>query len=139
MSYLIIIKLTLYGCHSLSYSVISAEALTPVGSHTGPCQLVFEKKSITIKGRSSSELGVWPYDVIRRFFCHDLVYFTFTSGRRGPFGVQDYKFRVQEHDLVALQKVLAQYTGGPMFASVSDYNYDHFWKKLFRSISIDRC
>ncbi|XP_019850652.1 PREDICTED: microtubule-associated protein 1A-like [Amphimedon queenslandica] len=91
--------------------VIPADALTPVGTYTGKCQLIFEKTSITIKGASSSEIGVWPYDVIRRFYCHDLIYFRFTSGRRGPYGVQDYKFRVNEHDLVALQKVLAQYTG----------------------------
>lgn len=91
--------------------VIPADALTPVGTYTGKCQLIFEKISITIKGASSSEIGVWPYDVIRRFYCHDSIYFRFTSGRRGPYGVQDYKFRVNEHDLVALQKVLAQYTG----------------------------
>lgn len=85
--------------------------MTPINGYTGPCKLCLSKRYLSIKTDSLNELGTWPYESIRRFFTQDLNYFSFTSGRRGPFGVADYKFNVNELDLILLQKTLTQNTG----------------------------
>ncbi len=73
--------------------------------------LVLSKKSIEVKKNDVESLGKWAFEFIRRFHSQDLNYFSFTSGRRGPFGVQDYTFRLNEDDLKQLQYLLSQHTG----------------------------
>lgn len=69
------------------------------------------KKSIEVKTDKDEDLGKWNFDLIRRFHCQNTHYFSFTSGRRGPYGVQDYTFKLQENDLKQLQLLLSQRTG----------------------------
>lgn len=90
---------------------IPANALTPVHEYKGPCTLVLTKKSIEVRTDKDEDLGKWNFEFIRRFHSQDTQYFSFTSGRRGPYGVQDYSFRLQENDLKQLQLLLSQRTG----------------------------
>lgn len=67
-------------------AVIGANAVSPVGDHQGPCQLVLSQKSITVSVSAENgtrDLGTWPFDCIRRFHSQDQCYFSFTSGRYG--------------------------------------------------------
>ena len=47
--------------------------------------------------------------------------FTFTSGRRGPFGVSDYAFELSEEMLSSLQQTLSQFIG--VKCACMYYNY----------------
>ena len=91
-------------------SCIPAHALTPVRDYKGPCTLVLSKRSIGVS-TDNENLGTWPFECIRRFHSQDLNYFSFTSGRRGPYGVCDYTFKIKDEDLKKLQDILSQCTG----------------------------
>ena len=94
----------------MTASCIPVHALTPVRDYKGPCTLVLSKRSIGVS-TDNENLGTWPFECIRRFHSQDLNYFSFTSGRRGPYGVCDYTFKIKDEDLKKLQDILSQCTG----------------------------
>ena len=94
------------------FIAFAAETIVPIKEYHGPCRLTLSKKAINIASTLRNEdLGTWPYDCIRKFHSQDLHIFSFTSGRRGPYGVKDYSFRLKEIDLIQLQQLLSQNTG----------------------------
>ena len=83
-----------------------------VGNHSGSCLLHLTGAAITIKYMHGEEIASWPYNVIRQFRTdEDTRQFSFFSGRRGPFGVAEYKFDMTESMLQDLQDALTQFTG----------------------------
>lgn len=64
-------------------------------------------------------MGIWPYNVIRDFSCRDDK-FSFTSGRRGPFGVGTHQFQLTPPVLSKLTSAITVITGaqfGPKTSS----------------------
>ena len=97
---------------SLSDTEFHASAQTMVGNNTGACLLQLTGAAITVKFVQTNVTSSWPYNCIRQFRAdEDTKQFSFFSGRRGPFGVAEYKFDMTEKMLLALQDALTQFTG----------------------------
>ena len=68
--------------------------------------------------RNGRALGSWPYNVIRDFSCRD-GNFSFTSGRRGPFGVGTYQFQLTPSVLTKLTSAVTMLTGAQFGRTIS--------------------
>ena len=63
-----------------------------------------------MKQGNGVEIAKWPYNCIRQFKAEDETgKFSFVSGRRGPYGVAEYNFGLD--DVGELQHALSQFTG----------------------------
>ena len=63
------------------------------------------------------EINKWPYNCIRQFRAEDETgKFSFVSGRRGPYGVAEYNFKLHNDSLVDLQGALTEFTGAQFSA-----------------------
>ena len=83
-----------------------------VGNNSGACLLHLTGAAITVKFTQTNDMASWPYNCIRQFRAdEDTKQFSFFSGRRGPYGVAEYKFDMTEKMLLALQDALTQFTG----------------------------
>ena len=60
--------------------------------------------------RNGRAIGSWPYNAIRDFSCRDGS-FSFTSGRRGPFGIGTYRFQLTPTVLTKLTSAVTLITG----------------------------
>ena len=100
-------------------SEFPASAKTMVGNNSGSCLLHLTGAAITVKFTHANESASWPYNCIRQFRAdEDTQQFSFFSGRRGPYGVAEYKFDMTEQMLLALQDALTQFTGAQFSGSV---------------------
>ena len=95
------------------YTEFQASAQTMVGNYSGSCLLHLTGAAITIKFKHAKDAAAsWPYNCIRQFRADEETrQFSFFSGRRGPYGVAEYKFDMTEQQLLALQEALTQFTG----------------------------
>eukprot|EP00731_Ephydatia_muelleri_P030135 Em0021g658a len=104
-------------CLRLVYHVT---ALCHIGDFQGgECLIYLSVTSIAVCARNGRALGSWPYNVIRDFSCRD-GNFSFTSGRRGPFGVGTYQFQLTPSVLTKLSSAITVLTGaqfGPKASS----------------------
>lgn len=83
-----------------------------VGNHIGSCLLHLTGAAITVKYTHGNDIASWPYNCIRQFRADEETrQFSFFSGRRGPYGVAEYKFDMTEEMLLSLQDALTQFTG----------------------------
>ena len=76
----------------------------------GPCRLHITGTAIIVHQPQGEELATWLYNTIRQFNSVDNV-FSFTSGRRGPFGVGDYSFELPQKKVSEIQKKISGHTG----------------------------
>ena len=60
--------------------------------------------------KNGKAIGTWPFDTIRDFSCQD-GNFSFTSGRRGPFGVQTHLYQLTPAVLMKLTTAVTAITG----------------------------
>ena len=89
-----------------------ASAQTMVGNNIGACFLHLTGAAITVRFAQTNNTASWPYNCIRQFRTDEETrQFSFFSGRRGPYGVAEYKFDMTEQMLLALQDALTQFTG----------------------------
>ena len=87
-----------------------ANAVSRVGNFSGPCIIFLNGEAITVKQENGVEIAKWPYNCIRQFKAEDETgKFSFVSGRRGPYGVAEYNFGLD--DVSQLQHALSQFTG----------------------------
>lgn len=95
-------------------TALPAKALCDIGPLcSGECRISLTASAITVSDVNGIELGSWPYNAIRQFRGDDINSgkFSFTSGRRGPFGVGDYDFFLTPLYLNELKSTLSKYTG----------------------------
>jgi len=85
----------------------------------GPCKLQVTKTAIIVLKSDGDELATWLYNCIRQFNAVD-CYFSFTSGRRGPFGVGEYSFELPQKKVMEIQKKISGHTG-----AVFSHNHNH--------------
>ena len=110
----------------------SAVATLPICGYMGPCRLHITGTAIIVHQSQGEELATWLYNTIRQFNTVDNV-FSFTSGRRGPFGVGDYSFELPQKKLSEIQKKISGYTG-----AVFAHNRAHNNSTLTSSMSVGR-
>ncbi|KAL5457724.1 hypothetical protein EMCRGX_G035013 [Ephydatia muelleri] len=92
-------------------TALPAKALCNIGTFCGgECRISLTDSAITISDTNGVELGSWSYNAIRQFRGDDAA-FSFTSGRRGPFGVGNYDFFLAPLYLSELKSTLTKYTG----------------------------
>ena len=90
-----------------------AYALRYIGDFKGPCIIQVRQDSIVIKNSNGAALGVWPYCVIREFKFDDVEKtFVFTSGRRGPFGVENYSFDLHDRIYYSIRETVNRIAKG---------------------------
>ena len=93
-----------------------AIATTYVGNFTGNCTIQLNGQAIVVLNRGV-EINKWPYNCIRQFRAEDETgKFSFVSGRRGPYGVAEYNFKLLNDSLIDLQEVLTEFTGAQFSA-----------------------
>ena len=91
-------------------------ATTYVGNFTGNCLIHLNGQAIVVLDRGL-EINRWPYNCIRQFRAeNESGKFSFVSGRRGPYGVAEYNFRLLSDSLIDLQSVLTEFTGAQFSA-----------------------
>ena len=106
-----------YQLHDLTYShllILSglpAKTLCNIGTFSGECRILLTTSGITISDASGVELASWPYNTIRQFRDDEVMKFSFTSGRRGPFGIGEYDFFLTPLYLNELKSTLSKYIG----------------------------
>lgn len=95
------------------YLALPAKALGSVGTFSGECRISLTTSTITISDPNGVEIASWPYNAIRQFRADDILNgkFSFTSGRRGPFGVGEYDFLLAPLYFNELKSTLSRYTG----------------------------
>ena len=72
-----------------------------------------------VRYESGEVINKWPYNCIRQFRAEDETgKFSFVSGRRGPYGVAEYNFKLPNDSLNLLQSALTNFTGA-QFSSVT--------------------
>lgn len=111
--------------HTHTHSLIEfhANALSLVGNFSGPCIIYLNGEAITVKQGNGIEIAKWPYNCIRQFKAEDETgKFSFVSGRRGPYGVAEYNFFLD--DVSELQHALSQFTGA-QFSTAPISAYQH--------------
>jgi len=108
----------------------SAVATQPICGYTGPCRLHITGTAIIVHQSQGEELATWLYNTIRQFNTVDST-FSFTSGRRGPFGVGDYSFELPQKKVSEIQKKISGYTG-----AVFAHNRAHNNSTLTSSMSV---
>ena len=95
-------------------------ATQSINGYTGQCRLQITKTAIIVSLSDGDELATWLYNCIRQFNAVDGC-FSFTSGRRGPFGVGEYCFELPQKKVVEIQKKISGYTGA-IFAHSQNYS-----------------
>ena len=95
-------------------------ATQSVDGYTGQCRLQITKTAIIVSLSNGEELATWLYNCIRQFNAVDCC-FSFTSGRRGPFGVGEYCFELPQKKVAEIQKKISGYTGA-IFANNHNYS-----------------
>ena len=98
----------------------SAVAMQPICGYMGPCNLNITNTAIIVSQNSGDELATWVFNCIRQFNAVD-CYFSFTSGRRGPFGVGEYCFELPQKKVAEIQKKISDCTGA-IFSQNRNYN-----------------
>ena len=99
--------------------VYHATALCRIGDFQGgECLIYLSVTSIAVCARNGGAVGSWPYNVIRDFSCQD-GNFSFTSGRRGPFGIEAYQFELTPPVLAMLTSAITVLTGAQFAPKVS--------------------
>lgn len=98
----------------------SAVATQPISGYIGQCRLCITKTAIIVSQSNGEELATWLYNCIRQFNAVDCC-FSFTSGRRGPFGVGEYCFELPQKKVVDIQKKISGHTGA-VFAHNKNYS-----------------
>ena len=107
----------------ISRTEFHANALSLVGNFLGPCIIYLNGEAITVKQGNGVEIAKWPYNCIRQFKAEDDTgKFSFVSGRRGPYGVAEYNFGLD--DVSELQHALSQFTGA-QFSQAPTSTYQH--------------
>ena len=87
--------------------------MTYVNDFKGPCLIQVKGDCIIIKQLNRSLIGNWPYGVIRKFrFDDDKKQFSFESGRRGPFGVAEYLFKLNSRTYFYLRETVNRIAEG---------------------------
>lgn len=95
-----------------------AELLTAVDGHQGDCLISVNGQALSLLHPSEhSVIARWQYGGIRRFRA-DLNTFVFESGRKGPFGVGEYRFEVSQPELHQLQSTITRFTGATFLTKV---------------------
>ena len=96
--------------HTVSYPAYS---ISGIGDFPGgDCLITLSRMDLTISSLDNRGLATWQYSTIRGFsYSHALGLFWFTSGRRGPYGAQEYEFTVHPLKLSSLFSVLSEVTG----------------------------
>ena len=84
--------------------------MQPICGYMGPCRLHITTTAIIVSRSNGDELATWLFNCIRQFNAVD-CYFSFTSGRRGPFGVGEYCFELPQKKVVEIQKKISSHTG----------------------------
>ncbi len=93
-----------------------AIATTYVGNFAGNCTIQLNGQAIVVLCKGV-EINKWPYNCIRQFRAEDETgKFSFVSGRRGPYGVAEYNFKLHNDQLVDLQGALTEFTGAQFSA-----------------------
>jgi len=110
----------------------SAVATQPICGYVGPCRLHVTGTAIIVHRAQGEELATWLYNTIRQFNAVDDV-FSFTSGRRGPFGVGDYSFELPQKKVAEIQSKISGYTG-----AVFAHNHANNNSSLISSMSAGR-
>lgn len=90
-----------------------ANTLSLVGEFKGHCVISVNEEALSVLTPHDMTLvAQWLYSDIRRFRAdvNDSV-FVFESGRRGPFGAQEYQFELVKTDLQQLQSTVTVFTG----------------------------
>ncbi|CAI8020738.1 hypothetical protein GBAR_LOCUS12377 [Geodia barretti] len=87
---------------------VPAYAITSMGNNIGSCLIQFTDTALTVKFLHTNVTFSWPYNIIRKFKVYN--YFSFVSGRRGPYGVAEYNFVMTEKALVLVKHTLTQIT-----------------------------
>lgn len=101
---------------SLPHTEFRAIATTYVGNFTGQCMIQLNGQAIVILN-NGVEINKWPYNCIRQFRAEDETgKFSFVSGRRGPYGVAEYNFKMNNDSLIDLQGALTEFTGAQFSA-----------------------
>ena len=94
--------------------------MQPICGYMGPCRLHITTTAIIVSRSNGDELATWLFNCIRQFNAVD-CYFSFTSGRRGPFGVGEYCFELPQKKVVEIQKKISGHTGA-IFAQNRNFN-----------------
>lgn len=75
---------------------------------------------------SGKEIGVWTYSCIREFrFDDEKFQFSFKSGRRGPFGVANYLFKLHSRTYYNLRETVNRIADGKAGVSGADVKGDN--------------
>ena len=86
-------------------------SVSPIGSFQGgDCIITLSSTALTISLPDNHHLATWDYSTIRNFSCSSTL-FCFTSGRRGPFGLQEYNFKMSTSTMLSLISALSTTTG----------------------------
>ena len=95
-------------------------ATQSINGYTGQCRLQITKTAVIVSLNNGEELATWLYNCIRQFNAVDGC-FSFTSGRRGPFGVNEYCFELPQKKVAEIQKKISGYTGA-VFSHNQNYS-----------------
>lgn len=83
--------------------------------------------ALTVTTPDDRTVAIWRYNTIRDFSCSPML-FCFTSGRRGPYGVHKYIFKVSGSLMPSLLSTLSTITGVdimPMDVSGTDVHSEN--------------
>lgn len=86
----------------------SAFAVDYINKFQGICIIQVRKDCIVIQTANGSEtIGCWAFAIIREFkFDDERNEFHFMSGRRGPFGVAKYNFKLHQRTFFMLKEII---------------------------------
>ena len=88
-----------------------AHSVAPIGDFNGgDCVITLSDARLSISSHDGHLIATWRYCTIRSFNCSSTD-FCFVSGRRGPYGVQEYTFNVSPLVMMMLFSVLSKITG----------------------------
>ncbi len=86
--------------------------------HNGDCLISVNGQALSLLHPSEHNvIGRWQYGGIRRFRA-DLNTFVFESGRKGPFGAGEYRFKMSQTELSQLQSSITSFTGATFLTKV---------------------
>ena len=101
-------KLSLPLPHAVSYPAYSVSPIGDFGG--GDCFITLSDTRLSISSHDGHLIATWRYCTIRSFNWSSTD-FCFISGRRGPYGVQEYTFNVSPSVMMILYSVLSKITG----------------------------
>lgn len=84
-----------------------------VDDFRGDCIIRVRDECIIINSLIGRQIGSWPYVFIREFRFEDEKFqFSFKSGRRGPFGVANYLFKLHSRTYYSLRETVNRIAEG---------------------------